>query len=117
MLNNLCWLESHRLQTSLIILYKIQTNLVHVDHNHLIHVHTRNLNFLIPQSRAQYHLTFYFPRTLRYCNGLPYQAKSSPSLNISQGYAGDITLVLRTQYVFIFKIALSLISELLSSPN
>ena len=53
MLNELGWptLESRRLQTSLILLYKIQYNLVYVDHDHL--TPTRNLNFLIPHSRTR----------------------------------------------------------------
>jgi hypothetical protein len=65
MLNELGWpsLESRRLQSSLVVFFKIQYKLVYVDHNHLNP--TRNLNFLIPQSRTQYHLNSYFHRTLR----------------------------------------------------
>jgi len=82
MINTLNWqtLEQRRIQSSLVYLYKIKTNLVCVDHNHLIQ--TRNLNYLIPQSRTQYHMNSFFPRTIRLWNGLPQYVQSSPSLNI-----------------------------------
>lgn len=91
-LNELSWptLESRRLQSSLLFLYKIQYNLVYVDHSHLSP--TRNLNFLIPQSRTQYHLSSYFPRTLRYWNSLPYQVKSSPTLDIFKNRLATVTI-------------------------
>ena len=82
MLLNLQWktLEQRRVHNSVVFLYKIHHHLVYVDHNHL--VPTRNLNFLIPQSRTQYHSNSFFPRSIRYWNSLSGYVQSSPSLNI-----------------------------------
>ena len=82
MLRELQWktLYQRRIHNSLIFLYKIQHQLVFVEHNHL--VHTRNLNFLIPQSRTQFHQNSFFPRTIRSWNSLSGHIKSSPSLYI-----------------------------------
>jgi hypothetical protein len=82
MLSTLKWnsLEHRRLYNSLIFFYKIRSQAVAVDQIYLIP--TRNLNYLIPQSRTQYHSNSYFPRTIRYWNNLSPLIKSSPSLNI-----------------------------------
>ena len=91
MLTLLKWesLAQRRICTSLILIYKIQHNLVHVDHHHL--TPTRNQNFLIPQSRTQYHMNSFFPRTIRYWNGLPNQVKLSPSLDAFRVGLGAVT--------------------------
>ena len=80
MLKSLNWqtLEHRRIQTSLIMLFKIKYQLVAVDHHHL--TETRNLNFFVPYSRTNYHMNSYFPRTIRYWNSLPYSLKASTSL-------------------------------------
>ena len=72
MLHILNWqtLEHRRIQNSLIMFYKIQNQLVNVDHHHL--TETRNLKFFVPYSRTKYHMNSYFPRTIRYWNSLPY---------------------------------------------
>jgi len=72
-------LEHRRLQASLILLYKINHQLVAVDHNHL--VQSRNLNFILPYSRTLYHQNSYFPRTIKLWNNLPYHVKGSSSLS------------------------------------
>ncbi|MCG8034729.1 MAG: reverse transcriptase family protein [Candidatus Thiodiazotropha taylori] len=79
-LKTLNWqtLEQRRIQNSVIMFYKINHNLVAVDHHHL--TESRNSNFLVPYSRTQYHLHSYFPRTIRYWNSLPYDVKASSSL-------------------------------------
>lgn len=81
MLQILNWqtLEHRRLQNSLIFLFKIKYDLVAVDHCHL--TESRNHNFLVPQSRTQYHINSYFPRTIRLWNALPYSIKASSSLD------------------------------------
>ena len=81
MFSNLNWhtLEHRRMQNSVLLLYKIQHHIVSVDHHHL--VSTRNFNFLIPQSRTQYHINSFFPRSIRYWNSLPTYVQSSPSLS------------------------------------
>lgn len=80
MLQKLNWqtLEHRRLQNSLILLFKIKSNLVAVDHIYLTEI--RNLNFFVPYSRTQYHMNSYFPRTIRYWNSLPCSIKASSSL-------------------------------------
>ena len=81
MLHLLNWdtLASRRIHSSLILLYKIHHQLVYVDHNHLIP--SRNLNFITPYSRTQYHINSFFPRTIRYWNSLPTDIKSCSSLD------------------------------------
>ena len=88
MLNTLKWqtLEQRRIYSSLIIFYKINNNLITVDHNHLIK--TRGLDYAIPFSRTQYHMNSFFPRTIRYWNSLPVSVKSSGSLD---SYAERLT--------------------------
>ncbi|KAH3736739.1 hypothetical protein DPMN_043312 [Dreissena polymorpha] len=90
MLHTLQWntLAHRRMTNSLIMLYKTHHQLVNVDHCHL--TPTRNLNFLIPQSRTQYHMNSYFTRTIRYWNGLPYLVKSSPDLDSFKARLGEI---------------------------
>ena len=80
MLAELNWqtLEQRQKLSALIFLYKIQNNLVCVDHHHL--TPTRNLNYLIPLSRTQYHANSVFSRSIRLWNGLPFHIQSSPSL-------------------------------------
>jgi len=80
MINILNWqtLEQRRLHSSLIVLYKINHQLISVDHHHL--THSRNLNFLLPFSRTLYHQYSYFPRTIRLWNNLPFHVKDSSSL-------------------------------------
>jgi len=92
MLQTLHWntLAHRRMTNSLTMLYKIQHQLVNVDHCHL--TPTRNLNFLIPQSRTQYHMTSFFPRTIRYWNGLPYMVKSSPNLDSFKTRLGEVKM-------------------------
>lgn len=82
MLNTLNWktLYYRRLNSSLIMFYKIRAHSVAVDPSYLIH--TRNLNYLIPQSRTNYFANSYFPRTIRLWNSLPSTVKESPSLSI-----------------------------------
>ena len=82
MLKILGWNTLHyrRLQTSLIMFYRIRSQTVAVDQSHLIS--TRNLNYLIPMSHTQYFSNSYFPRTIRLWNSLPTYVKSSPSLSI-----------------------------------
>ncbi|KAH3846526.1 hypothetical protein DPMN_088828 [Dreissena polymorpha] len=62
MITSLNWqtLEQHRKLSEVTFIYKIHHNLVHVDHNHLIP--TRNLNFLIPYSKTNFHANSCFPR-------------------------------------------------------
>ena len=90
MLLTLEWetLAYRRTHTSLIMLYKIQHQLVYVDHGHL--TPTRNQNFLIPHSRTQYHMNSFFPRTIRSWNRLPVQLKSCPSLDAFKAGLGTI---------------------------
>ena len=90
MINTLQWntLAQRKTVSSLIMLYKIHHNIVHVDHSHL--AHTRYLNYLIPQSRTQYHMNSYFPRTIRHWNGLPHQVKLCPSLDSFKEGLGTI---------------------------
>ena len=76
-------LEHRRKISSVILLHKIQYSLVEIDHHHL--TPTRNLNFLIPHSRTQYHSHSFFPRTIRLWNGLPVSLQASPSLDIFTG--------------------------------
>jgi len=85
MLNDLKWqtLEQHRNISNVTLLYKIQNNLVWVDHHHL--TPTRNLNYLVPYSRTQYHSNSFFPRSIRLWNGLPVSLQASPSLDIFTG--------------------------------
>ena len=80
MLHILNWqtLENRRIQNSLIMFYKIQNQLVNVDHHHL--TETRNLRFFVPYSRTKYHMNSYFPRTIRYWNSLPYSIRASTTL-------------------------------------
>ena len=87
MISQLNWqtLEQRRKIIAVTYLYKIQHNLVYIDHLHL--TTTRNLNFLIPYSRTQYHANSFFPRTIRLWNRLPLSTQSSPSLEI---YAGRL---------------------------
>lgn len=82
MINDLNWqtLEQRRNISAVTYLYKIQNNIVFVDHQHL--TQTRNLNYLIPYSRTQYHQNSFFPRSIRLWNSLPLTVQSSPSLNI-----------------------------------
>ena len=82
MIHYLNWntLEYRRIQSTLLYFYKIRNNLVYVDHNHLLP--TRNLNYLIPQSRTQYHQNSFFSRSIRLWNSLPVHIQSSPSLEI-----------------------------------
>ena len=82
MLNALNWktLQHQRLTNSLILFYKIRAQTVAINNNYLIP--TRNLNYLIPQSRTQYFANSYFPRTIRLWNTLPTYAKASPSLGV-----------------------------------
>ena len=81
MIKTLNWqtLEQRRINSSLTLLYKIEHHLIYVDHQHL--TTTRHLNFLVPFSRTTYHQNSFFPRTIRYWNGLPYNVKSSTSLS------------------------------------
>ena len=88
MLHILNWqtLEHRRIQNSLTMFYKIQHQLVTVDHHHL--TETRNLNFFVPYSWTKYHMNSFFPRTIRYWNSLPYSIKASTSLcDFSTGLA------------------------------
>ena len=82
MLTQLQWqtLEQRRNINAVTMLYKIQNNLVNVDHHHL--THTRNLNYLRPHSRTLYHQHSFFPRTIRLWNSLPLHVQSSSTLNI-----------------------------------
>ncbi|KAH3701090.1 hypothetical protein DPMN_076074 [Dreissena polymorpha] len=82
MLNNLKWQTSEQRQniSNVILLYKIQNNLVWVDYHHL--TPTRNLNYLVPYSRTQYHSNSFFPRSIRLWNGLPVSLQASPSIGI-----------------------------------
>ena len=73
-------LEQRRKLSEVTYIFKIHHNLVHVDHNHLIP--TRNLNFLIPHSRTNYHANSFFPWSIRLWNSLPISIQSSASLNI-----------------------------------
>ena len=79
-LNTLNWqtLESRRIKSSLILLYKTKYQLVAIYHFYL--TETRNLNFFVPYSRTKYHTNSIFPRTIRHWNSLPYSFKASPSL-------------------------------------
>ena len=72
-------LEQRRIQNSLVMLCKINYNLVTVDHHHLTEI--RNLNFLVSYSRTQYHMNEFFPIAVRYWNTLPYCVKASTSLD------------------------------------
>ena len=85
MLNNLKWqtLEQRRNISNVVLLYKIQNNLVWVDHHHL--TPTRNLNYLVPYSRTQYHSNSFFPRSIRLWNGLSVSLQASPSIGIFTG--------------------------------
>jgi hypothetical protein len=80
MLQFLNWqtLHQRRINTSLILLYKISNNLIAVDHHHLIPI--KNLNFHVPFSRTLYHQNSFFPRTIRSWNSLPSHIKASTSL-------------------------------------
>ena len=80
MLQFLNWqtLHQRRINTSLILLYKILNNLIAVDHHHLIPI--KNLNFHVPFSRTLYHQNSFFPRTIRSWNSLPSHIKASTSL-------------------------------------
>jgi len=80
MLQTLNWqtLEHRRIQSSLIMLYKITHHIVVVDHHHL--TESRKLNFILPFSRTQYHQNSFFPRTIRYWNQLPFSVKDSANL-------------------------------------
>ena len=84
MLKSLNWhtLEYRRNHSSLMYFYKIRNVLVHVDHHHLIP--TRNLNYLIPNSKNSVSLKFLFPsnNTIRLWNSLPGTVQASPSLAI-----------------------------------
>ena len=65
MLQSLNWqtLHQRKINTSLILLYKISNNLVTVDHHHLVPI--KKLNFHVPFSRTLYHQNSLFPRTIR----------------------------------------------------
>ena len=81
MIQTLNWQTLHhrRINSSLILLYKISNNLVAVDHHHLIPI--KNLNFHVPFSRTLYHQNSFFPRTIRNWNSLPCNVKASTSLS------------------------------------
>ena len=69
-----------RLYSSLILFYKIRAQTVVIDNYYIIL--TRNINYLIPQSRIQYFAISYFPRTIRLWNSFPNMVKFSPSIDI-----------------------------------
>lgn len=85
MINTLNWqtLEQRREYSSLIMFYKIRSNLVAVDNHHLRP--TRNLNYNIPPSSSNFHAASFFPRTIRLWNSLPIYVQESPSLPIFAG--------------------------------
>ena len=72
-------LEYRRMQSSLIMLYKINYGLAAVDHHRL--TKTRNLNFFVPYFGIQYHVNSFFPGTIRYWNSLPYSLKASTTVS------------------------------------
>jgi len=92
MINILNWktLEQRRNYSSLIMFYKIKSNLVAVD-NQRLH-QTRNLNYNIPTSKSNFHAASFFPRTIRLWNSLPFDVQSSPSLPIFAGRLDSCSL-------------------------
>ena len=80
MLITLNWqtLESRRIKSALILLYKTKYQLVAIDHLYL--TKTRNLNFFVPYSRTKYHMNSFSPRSIRHWNSLPQILKASLSL-------------------------------------
>ena len=79
MLQTLGWrsLSERRIDAKLCMIYKITNGLVGIPANkYLIPVNTvttkqHSLSYLIPHSRCNYHLYFFFPSTIRLWNSLP----------------------------------------------
>lgn len=101
MLQTLNWLtlEQSRINSSLIMLFRISNSRVKVDHNHILG--SRNLNYLVPFSRTQYPINPFFSDNIRFWNDLPYNIKASKSLQSFTDSLKSFTYLFH-QPVFIF---------------
>ena len=83
MLETLKWqtLEQRRNYSSLIMLFKISHGLVIVDHHHLIPTVRKPYNFVLPQSRTNFHAMSFFPRSIKLWNALPTDLKTTEKLS------------------------------------
>ena len=81
-LQKLKWLtlENGRIQSSLILLYKLQYSLIFVDHHHQHHTRKR-YQFLTLPSNTVTHSSSFFPTTIRHWDQLPLELRQGETLD------------------------------------
>ena len=73
-------------------MYKINSNLIHIPCDELIHNPRKNDKFLIPSSSVDAHLFSFYPSTIRLWNSAPQDLKSSTSLASFKSSLEKITI-------------------------
>ena len=85
-------LKDRRSKLKLIMLYKINSDLIHIPRDELVVNPRKPSNFLVPSSSVDSHLYSFFPSTIRLWNSIPVSCKSQPSLDTFKSSLGEITL-------------------------
>ena len=88
-----CSLRERRLRSKVSLLFKIQTDLIHIPGDDLIPNPRKPDKFLIPSSSVDAHLHSFFPSTVRLWNSLPPSCKSKPSLDSFKASLEGITIL------------------------
>ena len=85
-------LSERRSKIKLTMMYKINSNLIHIPCDELIHNPRKNDKFLIPSSSVDAHLFSFYPSTIRLWNSAPQDLKSSTSLASFKSSLEKITI-------------------------
>ena len=88
-----CSLRERRLKSKVSLLFKIQTDLIHIPGDDLIPNPRKPDKFLTPSSSVDAHLHSFFPSTVRLWNSLPPSCKSKPSLDSFKASLEGITIL------------------------
>ena len=97
MLQDLGWplLESRRVMTRLVMLYKITHGLVDVDSKPNLTIQTRTLrrshqfSYHRVHAKSKIYSTSFFPSTIPHWNNLPLSVINAPNLNLFKSAAAD----------------------------
>ena len=94
-LESLGWpsLETRRKRLKLTMLFKINSNLIHIPSEDLKTNPRKPLNYLIPSSSVDSHLHSFFPSTIRLWNSITPSCKSTTSLDSFKKSLEDFPLL------------------------
>ena len=91
-------LEERRHKLKLTLLFKIQSDLIHIPRDDLIPNLRKPSLFHVPASSVDAHLYSFFPSTIRLWNSLPHSCKAATSLNSFKSSIENINVKYSSNY-------------------